>query len=71
MNISKIRNDIKSIKGRMLHFKYNGARNQVEDFYGMVENTYNYVFTIRIQEKNCIKSFSYNDVITKSLQFFL
>ena len=71
MNISKIKRDISNIKGKVIHFKYNGIRNQIEEFDGIVENTYNSVFTIKICNKNSIKSFSYNDVITKSLQIFI
>ena len=71
MNISKVKNDILSYKGRIIHFKYNGARNQIEEFDGMIENTYNAVFTIKLETSNSIKSFTYNDVINKSLQIFV
>ena len=55
----------------MIHFKYNGARNQIEEFDGFIEGTYNAIFTIRINDTDIIKSFTYNDLINKSLQIFL
>ena len=56
--ISKIREDIQNKKGEKLHFKFNGARNQIEEFDGMIIDTYNYIFTIKtISDKEEIKSF--------------
>lgn len=71
MNKAIIKNTIDSIKGKKIHFKYNGSRNQIEEFDGFVENTYNSVFTIKLSECASIKSFSYNDIINKSLQIFI
>ena len=71
MNKSRVKDNIESYKGRTLHFKYNGSRNQVEEFDGIIENTYNAIFTIKLEDSNCIKSFTYNDVINESLQFFI
>ena len=47
MNISKIKKKLENYKGELVKFKFNGARNQVEEFQGIIENTYNYVFTIK------------------------
>ena len=71
MNISKIRNNIETIKGKKIHFKYNGSRNQIEEFDGIIKDTYNSVFTIELEDKDSIKSFTYNDVINESLQIFI
>ena len=51
--------------------EYKGARNQIEEFDGVIENTYNAVFTIKIIDQLFIKSFSYNDIINKSLEIFI
>ena len=32
MNIMKIKENLESNKGKLIHFKYNGARNQIEEF---------------------------------------
>ena len=53
MNITKIRKNLESNKGKLIHFKYNGARNQIEEFDGIIEDTYNAIFTIRLD--NIIK----------------
>lgn len=71
LNKSKIKDKLDVIKGKLIHFKYNGSRNQIEEFDGFIENTYNSIFTIKINDSNCIKSFSYNDIINESLEFFI
>ena len=45
--INKIKNEIKKQKGKELFFRFNGARNQIEEFNGVIEDTYNYICTIR------------------------
>ena len=71
LNKSTIKNKIEELKGKLVKFKYNGSRNQIEEFNGIIENTYNSIFTIRITDTFEIKSFTYNDVINESLQFFI
>ena len=65
----KLRCDILSKVGKKLHFKYNGARNQNEDFFGYIDQIYSNIFTIRVLDKeNFCKAFSYNDVLTETLE---
>ena len=71
MNKSIVKNKVEDIKGKEIHFRYNGSRNQIEEFDGMVDNTYNSIFTIKLSNSEEIKSFSYNDIINQSLQFFI
>ncbi len=72
MNIDKVREKIEGSKGKIIKFKFNGSRNQVEEFHGTIENTYNYVFLVRLEKnKEQIKSFSYSDVLTDSLEIFV
>ena len=59
------------VKGKKIHFKYNGSRNQIDEFDGIIENTYKSIFTIKIADSSNIKSFTYNDIINKSLQIFI
>ena len=69
MNVEKIREKLQSYKGKTINFKFNGSRNQIEEFQGMIENVYNYVFTIKLKDNdNVRKSFSYVDVLTDSLE---
>jgi len=71
MNIQTIRNNIKNSKGQKLNFKFNGPRNQIEEFTGVIENTYNYIFLVKLDsEEEQLRSFSYTDVLTESLEIF-
>lgn len=72
MNIEKIRHNLENHKGEILNFKFNGSRNQIEKFSGIIENTYNYVFLVRMYDDNeQIRSFSYSDILTESLEIFI
>lgn len=67
--IAKIKKDLQKEIGKPLHFRFNGARNQIEEFDGCIENTYNFIFTIKtIGEIERVKSFTYSDVLTLSLE---
>lgn len=66
--IYKIRNDLQKKIGKKLHFRFNGARNQIEEFDGYIENTYDYIFTIKLVENNFLKSFTYSDILTLNLE---
>ncbi len=69
--IGKIKEDILNKKGQVLNFRHNGSRNQVEEFKGVIVETYNYVFTIKtIDEKEEIKSFTYSDILIDNLEIY-
>lgn len=69
--INKIREDIESKKGKTFHFRHNGSRNQIEEFKGVIIETYNYIFTIKtIDDKEEIKSFTYSDVLIDNLEIY-
>ena len=67
--ISKIKNDLTKEIGKPLHIRFNGARNQIEEFEGCIENTYNFIFTIKtLGDNERIKSFTYSDILTLNLE---
>lgn len=66
-NIEKVKSRMDSYKGHELHFRFHGSRNQVEDFFGTITDTYGAVFIIKLKETESIKSFSYSDVLMKKL----
>ncbi len=67
--ISKIKDTLTKEIGKPLHFRFNGARNQIEEFDGCIENTYNFIFTIKtLGEKERIKSFTYSDILIENLE---
>lgn len=72
MNIQKIKTKLEENKGKEIKFRFNGSRNQVEEFKGIIEKTYNYIFTIKLSNtNNQRRSFSYSDVLTDSLEIFI
>ena len=69
--IEQIKKNVEAKKGKKLKFKYNGARNQTEEFDGEIVDAYHYIFTIRTgDEIEIIKSFSYSDILTETLEIF-
>lgn len=69
--INKIKEDIENKKGKLLKFRFNGARNQIEEFEGTIVNVYNYIFTIRTKDaKEELKSFTYSDVLIDNLEIY-
>ena len=40
MNVDKVRDEVKSKEGKILHFKFNGSRNQIVEFDGKIIETY-------------------------------
>ena len=67
MTIEKVRDKVNSYKGKNLKFRFNGSRNQIEEFEGTIINTYDAVLIIRLQDNQRIKSFSYSDMLIKKL----
>ena len=67
MNIEKIKSRIDFYKGKKLNFRFNGARNQIEEFNGIITNMYPSIFIVKLIDNNSIKSFSYSDVLIHKL----
>lgn len=65
--IDKIKNDIIQLRGKRIKFRYNGSRNQIEEFEGVIVNCYKYVFIIQVDNIN--KSFSYSDILIGNLEY--
>ena len=60
---------VREKEGETLHFKVNGSRNQIEEFNGKIIKLYPSIFIVRLTgDKNTIKSFSYSDLITESVE---
>ena len=68
MNVDKVREEVELKTGEVLHFKFNGSRNQIQEFDGKIIETYSAIFVVKLVNDNNIKSFSYNDLITPSLE---
>ena len=70
MNIADIKSFVLKYKDKNAKFKFNGARNQTEDFEGKIIGVYKNIFIIESVTDNRIKSFSYSDVLVNNLQIF-
>ncbi len=68
MTIEKIKNNIDSNLGGNVKVIYNGSRNKKEEYSGIISETYNYIFIIKTKKEK--KSFSYRDVLTKTVRIF-
>lgn len=67
MNIEKVRDKIASYRGQTLQFRFNGSRNQIEEFEATIIDTYPSIFIVKLEENSLVKSFSYSDVLIRKL----
>lgn len=67
MNIEKVKTKINSYKGQTLNFRFNGSRNQIEEFSATIIDTYPSIFLVKLEDSSQVKSFSYSDVLIKKL----
>ena len=69
MNIKTAKKFVMNNKGNVYLFRYKGSRNQIDEFIGKIVEFYKSVFIVKVNDKSgIIKSFSYNDVLTGSLE---
>lgn len=67
MNIDTAKKIIRKEIGVLHCFKYNGSRNQKEEFYGTIIKAFPAIFIIKLRDGN-IRSFSYGDFIINSIK---
>ena len=70
MNIASIKRYMLSKIGSKIVIIYYGSRNRRERYIGILEKIYYNVFTIRLINGD-IKSFSYSDILTKTIQIYI
>ena len=70
MNINQIKGYLLSKTGSRIVVLYYGSRNRCEKYDGFLVRVYNNIFTIRVKT-NEIKSFSYIDILTKTIQIYI
>ncbi len=70
MTIEKVKNEIENIKGKQISIKYSLGRNKYETYKATIEETYDYIFLVKLNREIYpeIKSFKYSDVITKIIK---
>ena len=67
MNIKTIKNYLKTKVGSNVLIVYYGSRNRKEKFNGVLYKLYSNIFTIKLYNGE-VKSFSYSDILTKTIQ---
>ena len=68
MTIDKIKEQVKTNQGNIINIKYNGARNKIEVYEAKIKEIYNFIFTVELLDSDEKKSFSYADVLTKTVE---
>ena len=66
MTISSVKKEMLEHLGDIVKLKYNLGRNKYEEYEAIIKELYDYVFLV--DTNNGIKSFSYIDIITKSIK---
>lgn len=69
MTIEKIKNKIDNRIGDNVKVVYNGSRNRREEYSGVITETYNFIFIVKMEDDE-VKSFSYRDVLTNTVEIF-
>lgn len=69
MTIEKIKNNIDNKLGDNVKIVYNGSRNKREEYSGVITETYNYIFIVKLLSSET-KSFSYRDILTNTIEIF-
>ncbi len=67
MSIEHVKDKIILSKGKTFNFRFNGSRNKIEEFAGIILDTYPSIFIVRVIDNNTLKSFSYTDVLINKL----
>lgn len=65
MTIYEIKKDLGKNIGKEVYIKYNLGRNKYEDYKAVIKELYDYVFIV--ENEFGIKSFSYSDVMTRTI----
>ncbi len=67
LNLAKKR--VGLLAGRDIIVVVNRGRNKIEKLYGKIDEVHDSIFTLKEREGK-VSSFSYSDVLTKSVKFF-
>lgn len=68
-NLDTTKKRVLALKGISVQIEVNEGRNKISSYCGNVENVYPSVFTFKTLN-GALKTFSYNDVLTKGVKFF-
>ena len=67
--ITKIKEELNHHLGEVVTLNYNLGRNKYETYEVIIKELYHNIFTVQMNnDQNIIKSFSYSDIITKTIK---
>lgn len=67
MTIEGVKKELQNHIGDMITINYSLGRNKYETYDVCIKELYNHIFLVKTGE-NMVKSFSYSDVITKTIR---
>lgn len=67
MRIEDIRKDLTNKLGQSIVIKYNLGRNKFEKYDVILKKMYKHIFLVELKNMD-VKSFSYSDIITKTIK---
>lgn len=67
MRIEEIKNNLIPKIGQTITIKYNLGRNKFEKYDVILKELYNHIFLVELKN-TYLKSFSYSDIITKTIK---
>ena len=65
--IGEVRSKLNNYVGQKVTIKYNLGRNKYEKYHVTIKELYENIFLVELNN-NCKKSFTYTDVITKTIK---
>lgn len=68
MTVTEIKQNLNDHLGEKVHIKYHLGRNKIEEYEVLIKDLYTHIFLVELLENQEIKSFSYTDVITKTIR---
>lgn len=70
MTVEKVKQELNNHIGDVVTIKYNLGRNKFEKYDVIIKKLYNHVFLVEVNKEHSseIKSFSYSDVLTKTIK---
>lgn len=69
LNLDNTKERVKKLQGREIILRVNKGRNRYISFLGKIESVYPSVFTVRDSEGDALSTYSYSDVLTKTVLF--
>lgn len=68
MTRAQVKKQLNEYLGERVTIRYNLGRNKYEQYQVKIKELYNNIFLVQTDIDNQIKSFSYNDIITKTIK---